>query len=309
MIRTPLDDVSLTAASRAIALTALIACGDSGTSGAGGAGGAGAVCLPCGAPTSLATPENKDVKEVSGLVASVGQPGIFYAHNDAGDSARFFALGEDGSDHGTYLLDGRTAVDWEDAASGPCADGASSCLYLGDIGDNDELRASYVIYRVAEPTTTSAGIRTVTSEAFPFVYPDGPHDSEAMFVDPSSGTIVLVTKDKKGASAFAYRPPLKVDETVTLEALGEVNVPDLEPIVTGASMRHDGSGILLRTQTEVWFYEVGSSGFEAALTATPCSLPAPDEPQAEAIAWRFDGGGFRTLSEGKSEPLVSVSCQ
>lgn len=308
MSRSFFADASLTAVG-AVVLSALNACGDSGTSGAGGAGGAAVGCLPCDAPTALAKPENEDVKEVSGLVASVTQPGIFYAHNDAGDSARFFALGEDGADHGTYLLDGRTAIDFEDAASGPCADAAMSCLYFGDIGDNDETRSGYVVYRVAEPTTTSAGVRTVVSEAFPFVYPDGPHDSEAMFVDPASGTIVIVTKDKKGASAFAYRPPLKVDETVTLEALGEVNVPDLEPIVTGASMRHDGSGLLLRTQTEVWFYEVGGSGFEAALTTTPCSLPAPDEPQAEAIAWQLDGGGFRTMSEGKSEPLVGVACQ
>lgn len=298
---------SLARCSALAALSLLLACGDD--TGAGGAGGGAASCLPCEAPTALGTPENNDVKEVSGLVASTGQPGVFYAHNDAGDSARFFALGEDGADHGTYVLDGRTAVDLEDAASGPCADATASCLYLGDIGDNDEVRTGYVIYRVAEPTTTSAGIRTVPSEAFPFVYPDGPHDSEAMFVDPASGTIVLVTKDKKGASAFAYRPPLKVDETVTLEPLGEVNVPDLKPVVTGASMRRDGSGLLLRTQTEVWFYEVGQSGFEAALGVTPCSLPAPDEPQAEAIAWLLDGSGYRTMSEGKSEPLVGVTCQ
>lgn len=284
-------------------------CGDSGSSGAGGAGGGGSTCPSCEAPTALAAPENGDVKEVSGLVASVTHPGLFYAHNDAGDSARFFALDEQGKDHGTFQLQGRTVIDLEDASSGPCSDGTDGCLYLADIGDNLETRTSYAIYRVAEPEPTTAGVRSVESEAFPFVYPDGPHDSEAMFVDPASGAVVLVTKGKKHARVFAYRPPLSADQTVTLEELGEVRVPSAEATLTGASMRRDGGGILLRSPTAVWFYPVSGNDFVSALSQTPCALPTPSEPQAEAIAWLLDGSGFRTLGEGKNERLNAVTCE
>jgi hypothetical protein len=46
--------------------------------------------------------------ELSGLVASRSQPGIFYAHNDSGDSARFFAVSQTGQVLQTFVLDGAT---------------------------------------------------------------------------------------------------------------------------------------------------------------------------------------------------------
>lgn len=288
----------------ALVLAAVAGCGDSGTSTGGGSPGA---CIACEGPQTLQGPSNPEVTEVSGLVASVSQAGIYYVHNDAGDDARFFALGEDGSDHGTFVLEDRAAVDMEDAASGPCAEPEAACLYLGDIGDNDESRASYTIFRVAEPSSTAAGVSSVSAEALPFRYPDGSHDAEAMFVDPTSGAIVIITKDEP-AIAFVYRPPLRVDQTVELESLGTIGSAD-QSVVTGASIGRNGEGILLRTQNDVWHYPLEGGGFEEALMRSPCELPSPGEANGEAVAWSADGSGFRTMGEGDGARLIKVACE
>ncbi|MBL8743642.1 MAG: hypothetical protein JNK04_21180 [Myxococcales bacterium] len=281
----------------------LVGCSDDGT-GTGGEAPQG--CLSCDSPKTLAAPKNAEVAEVSGLVASATHAGIFYVHNDAGDEARFFALAEDGADHGTFVLEGRSAVDIEDASGGPCADPATPCLFLADIGDNDEARSSYVIYRVEEPSSVAAGVYSVSADALPFRYPDGSHDAEAMFVDPKSGAIVVVTK--KAGTAYVYRPPLRVDQTVELERLGSVALPD-QSAVTGASIGAKGEGILLRTKNDVWHFAIGDGSFEDALEKKPCSLPSPGEANAEAVAWSADGTGYRTMGEGAGARLVAVSCE
>ena len=48
---------------------------------------------------------------------------VFFAHNDSGDTARFFAVSRTSVVMQTFNLDGATATDWEDIASGPCPAG------------------------------------------------------------------------------------------------------------------------------------------------------------------------------------------
>src|SRR4029453_18052009 len=60
------------------------------------------------------------VTEASGLANSGNNPGIYWTHNDSGDSARFFAVdGSTGGVAAAYELVGASAVDWEDMALGP----------------------------------------------------------------------------------------------------------------------------------------------------------------------------------------------
>ena len=59
------------------------------------------------------------------------------------------------------------------------------------------------MYRVQEPTVPVGPVapppRTLTGvAALTFVYPDGPHDAEALIVDPSSGELFIVTKEALG---------------------------------------------------------------------------------------------------------------
>ncbi len=50
--------------------------------------------------------------------------------------------------------------------------------------------------------TPSTGVDTLTLR-----YPDGPHDSEALMVDPRSGDLYVVVKHLAGGPAAVYRAP------------------------------------------------------------------------------------------------------
>src|SRR6185295_19059380 len=76
------------------------------------------------------------LSEASGIVGSRSLAGVLWTHNDSGDSARFFALGTDGTLLGQFSLTGGFNVDWEDIALGP-KPGGGNYLYLADIGDKN----------------------------------------------------------------------------------------------------------------------------------------------------------------------------
>ena len=130
--------------------------------------------------------------EISGMVASPSREHVLWMHNDAGDEARLYAVGIDGADRGRITLP-IDAVDWEDIAAAPCPDGSGPCIWVGDIGDNDANRDSVSVYAVPEPHIDG---RIVANEFwhFPFRYPNGPRDAEALVVSPEGRTLWIFEK-------------------------------------------------------------------------------------------------------------------
>lgn len=240
--------------------------------------------------------------ELSGIAASRVHDGIFYVHNDSGDTARFFAIDESGAVRGTFELSGASADDWEDIAVGPCPSG--SCIYLADTGDNDSRRPTYTIYRVAEPAATALDGSTskVTADALTFKYPDGSHNSEAFFVHPKTGRLGIVTKVGDGASAiYTFPETLNVRAPMTLTKVGgALTLPSGSPRITGGDIAPDGRGVLLRTYSTVWFFP-GSEGdsLDTMLSRPPCVSATALEAQGEAIGWLRNGSGYATVSEGQ----------
>ncbi len=267
-------------------------------------------CSPCTTPQKLEAPANEDLEEASGLVASRRNPGVLYAHNDSGDTARFFGLDDTGNDLGTYTLTGVTAKDWEAASAGPCADASKQCLYFADIGDNAFQRTTYSVHRVEEPAIANSGLHSLTAETFRFRYPNGSEDAEAMFVDPRDGKLYVLTKNAAGPSTIFELPqPLDASATVDMVERGTFMVNDLLPAVTAADMSEDGTGILVRTYQSVWFYAVAPGETVAeALSKKACGYPTPSEMQGETVAWSLDGKGYRTIAEGKDQKLSKVVC-
>jgi hypothetical protein len=279
------------------------------TTGGGAGEGDAASCPSCDTPGSVGKLANAAIDETSGLVASARHPGSYYLHNDSGDVARFFAIGPAGEDRGIYTLEGATAVDWEDVARGPCA-GEGSCLYFADFGDNDKQRREYVLHRVAEPAQLDPGTRAVPFESFRYVYPDGAHNAEALLVHPTTGAPIILTKDASRTQIFELPLPLDASRVVTASLLGEATLPDLLPLATGADFAPDGSSILVRTYTSLWFYGVAPGESVAdALARFPCSLPVAGEQQGEAIAWALDGKHYVTVSEGVGAAIHLSGCR
>jgi hypothetical protein len=142
--------------------------------------------------------------EISGVAASRSRPGVLWAHNDSGGAAAVTAIGAEGTDLGTWTLDGVSALDWEDIALGPGPDPALDYLYIGDIGDNLAFRPDIMVYRVPEPTEEGDGVITDVTR-LRLVYPEPGVDAEALAVDPVTGDLLVVSKGGADTGAVAYR--------------------------------------------------------------------------------------------------------
>lgn len=283
--------------------------GGGGDAQGGGAGGAPVdLCGACSPAETTGIVTFGAIDEVSGVAASRLHDGVLFVHDDSGESARFFAVALDGTSRGTFTVTGATAVDWEDVAPAPCADGRSACLILADTGDNDEERGDVALFRVPEPATVGEGVTaTVAAEAFPFAYPDGPHDVEAVAVHPESGVVTLITKAVP-AVVYELRPPLTAGMTAV--RIGEVALPSGVPLATGADVDPTGRQLAVRTYADVLLYPIAAGASAAdALTGAGCSAPIAAEMQGEAVGFLADGSGFVTIPEGATAPVHVTRCE
>lgn len=260
------------------------------------------------------------ISESSGL-ASASTPGIVFTHNDSGDAARFFAVGDDGRTRTTYGLPDVQARDWEDMARGPDEQGRSS-LWLGDIGDNNALRdQGILVHRVAEPEPTDR--EQVTTEAptsFRLRYPDGPGDAEGLMVHPTTGRLYVVSKPLAGP-ARVYAAPQPLDPagpnlleqvaSVSFSATGTPGGPGIgsfaQLLVTAADIAPDGSRVALRTYTDLYEWPLEGDDVGAALAGEPLVTPLPESRQGEGLTYTADSAAVIVSSEGEGTPVHRVA--
>ncbi len=258
--------------------------------------------------TDVARIESDQITEASGIVASRTNPGIWWVTNDSGDSARIFAVDEQGRLRATLAITGAEAVDWEDLA----IDGDT--IFVADTGDGKARRKSVTVYSVNEPTLPSttegtAGepvMRSAAARALTLTYPDGAHDAEALVFDPVSGDLVVLTKDwsLQGVSGI-YRtpPPSDHNRNGQLERVGELT-SGFGTLVTGADISPDGALIVVRSYAGVdLFRRAAGDDVATALESVPCGAPSPSERQGESIGFSADGSSYVTVSEGSRQQL------
>ena len=238
-------------------------------------------------------------QELSGLALSRVQPGVLWAHNDSGDGPRLLAVGRNGRSRGIFEVSGAQAVDWEDVAV------RGQDLYVGDIGDNARQRPDIVVYRLGEPPVDQGGGATTPATALRLRYPDGPHDAEALLVDPRTGELVLVTKEFDGvADVYVARPPQSAGAAIPLRRAARVDL-GVGAAVTAGAVSPEGSVLALRTYDRlfVWSRRRGES-IARALRRRPCSPPTVlREPQGEALALERTGRAALTVTEGPAPVL------
>jgi len=246
--------------------------------------------------------------ELSGLAASRAMTDTLWTHNDSGDTARLFAITTTGATKGIGTLQGATATDWEDIAIAPC--GAGSCIYVADIGDNDLARASVRIYEVDEPAQIQ-GTANLTFRTFDIQYPDGPHNSESLFVDPRDGASYIITKQASNPSTV-FRMPRTAGATATAVSIGTITIPGTGILlVTAADLHVDSCGVRLLVRTYDKLFELrapAGATIPELLAATPVGVPVASEAQGEAVAYAPDGRSYLTVSEGNRPQLSRVVC-
>ena len=294
---------------------------NAGTS-AGGNSGSPAECGLCAAyaePTEVGTVNVSGLDALSGVAVSRTQPDIMLAHNDH-DRPVVYALDFQGLEHARFTLDDAAANDIEDIAVGPC--GAGTCVYLGDIGDNNAQRSEYAVLRFAlpmVPATPGSTALTPDFSRFRFTYEDGSHNAEGLMVGPD-GSVYVVTKLASGSGgpvaatgpSSIYRLPAEMteDSVATAVKVATLTVPADDDLAASAVAAHPcGLGFLLRTYDKVYeFTTPAGMDFEASFTTTPKVVGMPDEPQSEGIDYRADGHGFITSGEGSGAPILETDC-
>jgi hypothetical protein len=231
--------------------------------------------------------------EASGMADSRSMPGTVWLEEDSGNPTELVLLGYDGKAKGRIAIPNSQNTDWEDMAMGPGPTAGVNYIYLGDIGDNNAIRPGCQIYRFAEPKNLTDKIGTV--ERINYVYPDGPRDAEALFVDPQTSDVWIISKRETKVRLYKLAYPQNINVVTTLQAFGEIPIS----VVTGAAISPDGTEILVRTYTGVYYWKrnAGQTVADALQSTAGRQLAYRLEPQGEAICFDKDAKGFFTSSE------------
>lgn len=252
--------------------------------------------------------------ELSGIAASRANPGVYWVHNDGGNTPTVFAIDASGAVLAAFDVPEAENDDWEDIAVGPCDpdEPYCSCVYVADTGDELLDRVDYAVYRFPEPIVGEA-TEIVAVESFPFVYPDGPHDAEGLAVDPLTGTVFVFTKEATtGVYRFPEAPLDGDDGDVELDTVARLSLDTegaADPLVTAADLSASGARLVLRTDKDVLLYEAPAGGnLYDALDAAPLTLPAPEEANGEAVTFSDDGTTLVFVGEGAASPVWEVRC-
>ncbi|MCK4874179.1 MAG: hypothetical protein KAS72_15760 [Phycisphaerales bacterium] len=265
-------------------------------------------------PVEVGRVDSPLVMEASGLAASRTNAGLLYVHNDSGDTARVFVM--DATAHVLAILNlaDVDVLDCEDMTVGPGPMPNVSYIYLGDIGDNAAKRERIFIYRFPEPRIepsdrpTPAELLIRDLERIELQYEDGPHNAEALMVDPFTGDLFIASKALGTTTIYtASADDLSTDSVVILHPMVTISI-GAGGIITGGDISPAGDQIILRTYTGALLWKRGEACSIAKVFKQPSRLvPAATEPQGEAITFDATGRGYYTVSEGKHPPLHHVA--
>ncbi len=209
--------------------------------------------MGCGAEPRLSagvkqvgTLANPAITESSGVAASRQYTNVFWTHNDGGKSETLFAVTREGKTLGEFKVLGAKIDDWEDVAIDN-----ERHLYIADTGDNDAKRKRVAVYRIDEPDPSSSAGVVRTTHKWHLRWPNGPTDSEGLFVYGTNG--YLVTKVKNDRRAEVFRFHLSDVETQTLEPFARLTI---DSPVTGADISANGAAVAIVAGTGVFLYRI-----------------------------------------------------
>ncbi|WP_422770058.1 hypothetical protein ACN28C_25480 [Plantactinospora sp. WMMC1484] len=260
---------------------------------AGQAPGQPAAGVRAAAGTPVCTVDDERLPEISGLAATGDGYVVVNDGSDVDNRRRIFFLGRDCAVTRSVRYPSRPR-DTEDLARAP--DGT---IWIGDIGDNDRVRDTVALWKLA-PGAGAPVLHRVS-------YPDGAHDAEALLLS-GDGTPIIVTKDPGTPGLYTPDGALRPGQTVPLRKVGQFTLPRSTTsnpysifgpqLVTGGAVAPDGSRVVLRTYADALEFDVTDGDVvRAVVTGTPRIVPLPDEPQGEAISYSPDGTALLTLSE------------
>ncbi|PLK44892.1 hypothetical protein [Emticicia sp. TH156] len=255
---------------------------------------------------------NPILNEISGMVVSKRNKGMFWVHNDSGDINRIFLIDSLAQIRTTFYLKDIENRDWEDIAI--TSINGETWLYLADIGDNQAIYDTKYIYRFKEPSINDIPL-IENIEKVSFQYPDGNRDAEALLIDHSLQKLYIVSKreEKKRLYEISFIP--KTMQTANF--LGELdfsvsnsNMPSqfIQGLyIVAGDISLDNKEILIKNYMQIFYWKRRENEtLLETLNRTPKQVPYIIEPQGEAIAFHTEGKGYYTISEANSDGLTNI---
>lgn len=226
------------------------------------------------------------INEASGIADSKKNSGYLWVEEDSGNPPQLTLLKHNGTVQKTVYLKGASNRDWEDIIL------SGDNLYVGDIGDNNATYPDYAFYIFTEPDLS---VDTITSfQKIQFRYPDGSHDAEAFLVEPSTGSIYIITKRDNPSRVYKLTAPFSTTGINTVTLAGSLNYNG----VVSAALSPDAKVFILKTYFSLNYYSLASGEkLEDALQKTFTTIPYKIEPQGEAVCFAVNNSGYFTLSE------------
>jgi hypothetical protein len=254
----------------------------------------------------IAVLENPQINESSGLACSRLADGVFWTNNDSGDRPRVFAFNLKGENLAEVSIPGAAAVDWEDMCSFDL-DG-KSYLLLADAGDNDARRKSCTLYLVEEPKIDPAkrnvSLTAPLASKIEFTYEDGPRDCEAVAVDPTTRTVLLIDKRvNRKVYSLPIPKPLVKSSTLTARCIGKLSLG----WVTAMDVSPDGRQMIALTYLSAYEYtRRRGQTWTQAFQSEPRTISVPGRQQGESVCYGRDGKTLYLTSEKTPTPLLEL---
>jgi len=280
---------------------------------------AGCETIRYGPPRKLADLAEQRIDESSGLACSRRRPGVFWTHNDSGDDSCLYAFDRRGRTLATLLLPDVHTYDVEDVAS-LTLDG-KPYLLVGDTGNNGLGSEVQILYLIEEPVIDpaqregdSAGggevdrgavAEATIAQVIYLSYEDDHRDCEGLAIDPTTKTILLVTKER-AARCHVYALPWPPNDPKKVSTARQIATLEVPP-VTALDVSPDGRRAVVLTYGDAYeFSRADGEDWKTAFSRPGRWLAMPRRRQGESICYGPDGRTLYLTSEQLPTPLWEV---
>lgn len=201
----------------------------------------------------------KKLKEVSGITY-FPEKNLIYTLEDSGNANAIYAINDDGKLEKKIVIANATNIDWEDITK----DKAEN-IYIGDFGNNDNIRQDLCIYKVNKKQLDSDNAKA--EYKISFSYPEQkefPSKKRELFFDVEGffeyqNYFYLFTKNRSknfDGTAFIYKIP-NAAGTQKAVKIGEFKTCDNynHCVLTSATISPDGKKVVLLSHDKIVLLE------------------------------------------------------
>jgi hypothetical protein len=245
---------------------------------------AAGACPDYASPVEAGRITDQRINEVSGLVRA-RFPGVLWFHEDSGNGPWLYATSPSGDLRASIEVLDATNRDWEDMAR------AMGRVWIGDIGDNAQVRTEIQVYWFPEPSSLET--TTVSARLLTLRYPD-----DAMVVDGRHRRLFVFEKQRSDPITRVYAADLRgvrPGDALDLQLVARVPIQN----VTAADVGHDGV-ILKNNSGGLLFPWSRTSVVRTLRRSTPCPVALP---AGESVAFSASGHRIYTIPEGSDPPI------